>query len=278
MKPALPLPLALRELFVLAGLLCSSASVCAFANTPIGSPIENQPMPTLDGGQEQLLADATVNVFIFFKPGQPHSQSVVRELEALQKETAGKSVRWVAVVSGHFPAPAVRQAGLKMPVLIDHEDTLYSRLGVVLEPAVGIADSEHRLVAYQPYTKVNFIAVVRARIQHLLKEIDDEALARVLAPPRADNGGQPAAAHRRFKLAQKLFQTRQYAKALENITLSLEKDGSVAASHALHGQILAALGDTEGARAAYERALQLDPADEATRAACNALPPQQPKP
>lgn len=278
MKPLASRPPSLHGLLVLAGLLCSAASVSAFANAPLGSSIDNQLMPTLDGGQEHLLSDATANIFVFFKPGQPHSQSLIKELETLQKETAGKSVRWVAVVSGRLPSSIIRQAGLTMPVLIDQEDALYGHLGVALEPVVGIADGEHRLIAYQPYTKINFIAVLRARIQHLLKEIDDATLARVLTPPRADNGGQSATAHRRYKLAQKLFQAKQYTKALENIALSLEKDGNAAASHALHGHILVAIGDTEGARAAYGRALQLDPADEATRAASNTLPPHRATP
>lgn len=262
----------LRPLIALLWLICPGTIASAFANAPLGSLIEDRVMPTPDGGREHLLGDSAVNVFIFFKPGQPHSEAVARQLGALQKEFAGKSVRWVAVVSDHIAAASIRQSGLVMPVLVDGGDELYGQLGVVLEPAVGITDREHRLVAYQPYRKINFIESVRAYIRHLLGEIDEQTLARTLTPPPADNGGRTAAAHRRYRLAQKLFQAHQYAKALESSALSLEKDGGVAAYHVLHGQILAALGDTKGARAAYDKALELDPHDESARLARDALP------
>lgn len=272
MSPALS---RLLPVLVLCGL---GSTLYSFANVALGDPLEDQVLPTREGGREHLLGDATANVFIFLKPGQPHSQDFIRKLAGLQKEMAGKSVRWVAIVSDHNSADTMRQAGLTMPVLLDVGDELYGRLGVVLEPAVGIADQAHRLAVYQPYTKVNFVAVIRARLLHLLKEIDDAALERVLHPPTADTGGVTAAAHRRFKLAQKLFAAGQYAKALENVTISLQKDDRAAPAHALRGQILAALGEFGEARLAYDRALALDPADAATAAARAALPPPAAKP
>ena len=256
---------------LLAGLLCAGSPLRAFANVPLGSPLEDVVLATPAGGQEHLLGNATANVFIFLKPGQPHSQTFSQQLADLQKEMAGKSVRWVAVVSDRVPAGELQQAGLAMPVLIDAGDELYGKFGVVLEPALGIADQEHRLAVYQPYTKINFVAVIRARILHLLKEINDEALDHVLHPPAADNGGLNAAAHRRYRLAQKLFESKLYPKALENITISLEKDRTAAAAHVLQGQILAAMGKLEEAGAAYDRALALEPANEAAIAARHAL-------
>ena len=270
-------PSACRSLLISA--LCGlGPSLYSFANVAVGDPLEDLVLPTQAGGREHFLGEATANVFIFLKPGQTHTQEFILPLAMLQKEMAGKSVRWVAIVSERAPVGTVQQAGLTMPVLIDVGDELYGRLGLVLKPAVGIADQAHRLVAYQPYTKVNFIAVIRARLLHLLKEIDDEALERVLHPPAADSGGVTAAAHRRFKLAQKLFTAGQYAKALENVTISLQKDDRVAATHALRGQILAAMGEFGEARLAYDRALALDPAGATTTAARDALPAPAAKP
>ena len=247
-----------------------------FASAAIGDVLDDAVLPGLDGTPHHLLTDATVNVFVFFKPGQKHSDVALRQFARLEKELAGKPVRWVAIMSDRIPraeAEAARQAaGVAMPVLIDVGDALFGRLGVTLAPCVGITDRDHRLVAYQPFTKVNYLAVIRARILHLLKEIDDDALERVLHPPAVEDGGVTVAAHRRFKLAQRLFAAGQYPKALENVTLSLQKDDRVAAAHALRGQILAALGEFAEARLAYDRALALDPADVATAAARAALP------
>ena len=144
-------------------------------------------MPTLAGGTDHLLTDATVNVFIFFRPGQDYSRMALKELAGVEKELAGKPVRWVAVVSDRAAEADVRsdakEAGLTMPILIDVGDVLYGKLGVSQLPVTGICDQQHRLVAYQPFMKVNYAAVVRARVRNLLKEISDEELAAVLNPP-----------------------------------------------------------------------------------------------
>ena len=236
-----------------------------FAYAAIGDVIADAVMPGLDGGQHHLLTDATVNVFVFFKPGQKHSEVTLRQFAQLEKELAGKSVRWVAITSDRIPraeVEAARQAaGVAMPVLVDVGDALFSRLGVTLEPSTGITDAGHRLVAYQPFTQVNYVAVVRARIRHLLKEIDDAELDRVSHPPAATNGGDNIAAHRRLKLAEKLFQAKLYVKALANVKISIDKNPADAAAHVLMGQILAIQNNWGEALKAFDRALELDSAN-----------------
>ena len=155
----------------------------------------------------------------------------------------------------------VKEAGIAMPVLVDVGDALYGRLGVALQPVVGIADRNRKLVAYQPFAKINYIEVIRARIRHLLGEIDDRELARALHPPAATLSDDTAAARRRLTLAEKLLQSKSYDKALENVKAGIEKDPTLAAAHALQGDILAAKGNCPEALQAFDQALRLDPAD-----------------
>lgn len=234
-----------------------------FAHAEVGSVIENVEMPMIDGGRRPLLGDAAANVFIFFKPGQEHSRATMKKLALLEKETAGKSVHWVGIVSDTIPKAEVlaeaKETGIAMPVLVDIGDALYGRLGVALQPVVGITDRNRKLVAYQPFTKINYLEVIRARIRHELKEIDDRELARVLHPPVATMSDAAAAARRRLVIAEKLFQAKNYEKALENVKAGIEKDPAFAAAHALQGDILAALGRCPEALPCYEQALQLDP-------------------
>jgi tetratricopeptide (TPR) repeat protein len=236
-----------------------------FAHAEVGSVIENVEMATIDGGRCPLLGDAAANVFIFFKPGQEHSRATMKKIALLEKETAGKSVRWVAIVSDTIQKAEVlaeaKEAGFAMPVLVDGGDALYGRLGVALQPVVGIANKDHRLVAYQPFTKINYAEVVRARIRHLLKEIDDRDLAQALHPPAATLSDAAAAARRRLMVAEKLFQSKNSEKALENVNFSIEKDPALVAAHALKGDILANMGRCPEARGSYERALELDSLD-----------------
>jgi hypothetical protein len=236
-----------------------------FAHAEVGSVIENVEMPTIDGGRQRLFMDVAANVFIFFKPGQEHSRATMKNIALVEKETAGKSVHWVGIVSDTIPKAEVKalvkEAGIAMPVLVDVGDSLYGRLGVALQPVVGIADGNSKLVAYQPFAKINFTEVIRARIHHLLKEIDDRELAQALHPPVATLSDGSAAARRRLALAEKLFRSKNYVKAMESVKTSIEKDPILAAAHALHGDILAAQGRCSEALQAFDQALRLDPAD-----------------
>ncbi len=247
----------------------------AFIHAQVGSVIENAELPMLNGEKHAFLGSAPANVFIFFKPGQEHSRAVLKQLAVCEKQVPTNSVHWVAIVSDRFAKAdietEVKETGIAMPVLIDAGDALYGRLGVALCPVTGIADKDHKLVAYEPFAKVNYVEVIRARIRHLLKEITDQELEQVLKPPVLTQGGDTEVAHRRLKLAEKHFQAKNYEKAIESVNKSLEKDPTLAAAHALLGQILAAQGNRAEALKAFEQALKLDPANAAAlegRKAC----------
>jgi len=178
---------------LVAATVLGSLPAWPFAHAQVGSVIENVELATVDGRKHALLSNATANVFLFFKPGQEHSRAVLQQVAVCARDLSTQSVHWVAVVSSRFSRTEidaeVRETGIRMPVLIDDGDALYGRLGVALVPVTGITDRDHRLVAYQPFTKINYVEVVRARIRHLLKEISDAELAQVLNPPKATQGG-----------------------------------------------------------------------------------------
>lgn len=248
----------------------------AFANQPVGSVIANAELPTLDGGTHALLSSNQINVFLFFKPGLEFSNAFLKEIAVCHTEMIGKPVHWVAVVSDRMPTAAVqaevKQTGIQMPVLIDEGDRLFGRLGVKLYPSVGITDADRKLVAYEPFRKVHYTAVIRARIRHLLKEINDADLEKVLHPPPATLGGDTAAARRRLKLGTKLLEAQRYEKAMENAQRCLELDPNSADAHVLLGRILAAQNKPAQARRAFEQALQLAPENSAAREGLKGLP------
>lgn len=250
---------------VLAGLLgCGSA--LAFANVSFGDQVANESLPALAGGEQPFLSDTNISIFVFFKPGLEHSNQALVQLATLEKEFASKPVHWCAIVSDRVDRTnveaEVRASGISMPVLIDRGDALYGKLGAFLHPVVGITDENRRLVAYQPFAKVNYAAVIRAQIRHALKEINDDELAAVLNPVAAPLSGPASVAHRFFRLAEKQFQSTNYDQALANIQKSLTNNPT-AAAYALQGRIFTAQGKSPEARAAFEAALKLDPQDKA---------------
>ena len=110
---------------------------------------------------------------IFFRPGQDFSRLALKELAGVQKELAGKSIRWVGIVSDRAAKDdvqaMVKESGISMLVLIDVGDAFYGKLGVAQVPVTVLFDEQHKLVAYQSFTKVNYAAVVTARVRYLLK-------------------------------------------------------------------------------------------------------------
>ena len=253
-----------RLAYLAAGTVLCVWSALAFAYLPINAEVENVALPSLAGGEEKLLSDTNVSVFIFIKPGLEHSRQALIQIAGVEKEMTNKPVHWCAIVSDRIPKAdmeaEVQATGLQMPVLIDRGDALFGKFGVVLLPSMGITDPNRRLVAYQPFTKVNYGAVIRAQVRHALKEIPDQELEEALKPPAADLDENVSVARRYFRLAEKQFQSTNYTQAFSSIQKSLDKKPT-AAAYVLQGRILIAEGKRPEARTAFEAALKLDPQD-----------------
>ena len=254
----------LAGLFLLVGCLTAFPSPGqAFRYVEMGEVLKNPTLPTLGGGQASLLsADAKANVFVFFRPNQDHSQKALAELAGLERELAGKPVRYVVIVSGRFDEAEVRAVvdplGLSAPVLVDEGDALFGRLGVSLHPVAGVANGNFELTAYQPYNNLRFTPLVRAQVRHLLGELSDDELARTLSPPPSAVSTEAAVARRNLRFAEKLLERGKHETALERARKAVGLHPEFPEGHALVGAILAAMGDCKAAVEAFEQALTLD--------------------
>jgi tetratricopeptide (TPR) repeat protein len=238
----------------------------AFANVEVGQRIENEELPTLDGGRASLLSGTSLaNVLVFFRPGQERSRKTLEAMAGCEKEFAQRSVHWVAIVSDTHPREEVRAAvaesGIRMPVLLDAGDRLYGKLGVRLHPVIGLVDDRGTLLDYLPFHQINFCDMIRVRIRLALHEVDLAAVERVDNPPKAlfPNAVPGAEAGRRVKLAEMLLETGQWAKALEQGRIAAEKEPALAGAHAVMGRALVGQGKCQQALAAFDQALKLDP-------------------
>lgn len=255
-------------LLILVGLVAVFQPARA-AHAAIGTPVASSEMPTLEGGKAQLMGGVDANVLVFFRPDQERSAGALLELARCQKELAGKSVRWVAVVSGSTATPAAAALlldnGFSAPLLVDNGDALYGSLGLDLHPVVVIVGRDQKLAAYEPFRALDYCPLISARIRHLLHEISDAELAAVLDPPKASQGGAGQVARRYRAFAETQFKNKDYDKALESVRKSLAKDPLLASAHALLGQILSAQGNCAEAVSAFSQALALDGASLAAR-------------
>lgn len=243
-----------------AGMLCG-LSALAFANVPVGAPIENVSLPALAGGEQTLLSETNVSVFIFVNPELAHSNQALAEISQFAQTLTNAPVHWCAVVSDRVPratvAAEVQALGLTMPVLIDQGDALFGRLGVIMRPSVGITDPHRTLVAYEHFTEVNYANVIAAQVRHALGEISDDDLAQVLHPPASNLDEADSVAHRYFRLAEKQFAATNYDQALVNLQKSLDQKPT-AAAWVLRGEIFTVQGKTNEAAAAFESARKFE--------------------
>lgn len=269
---------AIRGLFLLVAWMVFGPGACGFTHAQPGTLIHDFELNSLAGGKEHLFGGGELNAILYFRPGQEFSVMALREVAAVHKELADRPIHWTAVVSGHTPTSdalaEMQQAGLAMPVLVDEGDHLYGQLGVAQLPVIVLCDKQHRLAAFESFRKVNYHAVVRARLRFLLKEISEQELAAVLNPPVAITDSEEAAAHRRLTLATKLLHDGKYEAALNSVAVSLERNPT-AEAYLLRGDILTAQGKCAEAASAYAEALKLSPANERAKtgpAPCVAKP------
>jgi tetratricopeptide (TPR) repeat protein len=253
--------LAAAALGIVLSVSAAPPSAEAFRDVAIGAQLRNRELPSLDGRATPLLGRARANVFVFVRSGQAHSAAALAQLAKLEDELRGKSVRLVAIVSGDDPADEVRamvrEAGVKMPVLVDAGDAFYGEVGVSLHPSLGIADERHRLVAYQPFRKLNFLDAVRGRVRLALGEIGEAELASILDPPAAPTKVNRATA--RLNLARKLLEAGAIAAAIESARKAVALDPALAEAHALLAEALARGGECGEAEREAGEARRLEP-------------------
>jgi tetratricopeptide (TPR) repeat protein len=239
----------------------------ASTRTPMGAVVSNPELATLAGGKARPQQDVDLNVLVFFRPDKETSKETLKGLAPCEKRTVGKPVRWAAIVADRYPADqvksAVAEAGILMPVLIDAGQALETEIAVAQLPAVAFTDKSKKLVAFQPFTRLNFCELVDARIRLLLKEITEAEFSALADPVSTKVGGDASeVAERDVKMAEMLLKAGANDKALESARLAVQRSPTLAAGHSILGECLRAAGNCKEAVAAFNKALALDPKDE----------------
>jgi len=270
-------PSAARHLHVLVSLIAATflapqAAGAEFREVKMGDEIRDRDLPLLDGGKAPLLGRSQASVFVFFRPNHDHSLQSLQQLAELEKEFAGKPVRFVAVTSDSYAKEdvqaIVKEAGVRMPVLVDKADALYGELGVKLHPVVGVTDSRHRLAAYQHFQRINFLDLMRGKIQLVLGEIDVAQLEKIQNPEKSGGGGERGHARTRVNLAKVMLQRGNVDMAIESARQAILEDPTYARAHVVLAQALAASGKCEDAEKEFALAAKLDPAEASGQRVC----------
>lgn len=200
------------------------------AHVDAGELVDNGEYATVAGGRHLLLARDRLNVLVFFRPGQDRSLDTLQRMAECEVALAQKPVHIVGLVSGGAPLVEVKalvaETGIKAPVLIDEGDQLYGRLELRQHPMIVIVDRRFRTAAFEPYVRLRYCEIVRARVAFLLGEIKQAELDRVLRPPKAEfpNEVGGGAAVRFVRLGNKELQKGNCALAVRAFDKALERD------------------------------------------------------
>lgn len=200
------------------------------AHVDAGELVENQELPAVSGGELALLARDKLNVLVFFRTGQERSLDTLQRLAECEVALAQKPVRLVGVVSGSSPMVEVKallaETGVRSAVLVDEGDQLYGRLELRQHPMIVIVDRKNRIAAFEPYVRLRYCEIVRARIAFLLGEIKQADLDKVLHPPKAEfpNEVGGGAAARFVRLGNKELEKGNCALAVRAFDKALEHD------------------------------------------------------
>jgi tetratricopeptide (TPR) repeat protein len=236
----------------------------AFRNVQVGAKLPNARLWSLTGTRSSVLSSkAKINVFIFFRPKQEHSQTALKILTEVCKAFKERSVRCVAIVSDYhdknIAKEAVRGTGLtNSSTFIDKEDRYYGKLGVSMHPTIGVADGSFTLLAYEPFATTNYFQRIEARIKYALGDIDKKQLRNAVNPPVMENVDEKSKAQLNFNYAKRLFEMGKLDRAIEQAKHALSKDDQLADAYGLIGLIYATQKKCDKAKPELEKALSLD--------------------
>ena len=247
---------------VLLGSTLTPASDLAFTHVNLGEPAPPMRLGIIGGGMENYLSSepGQTSVFAFIKSNHQRSQHLVEEWAHLQADFADHPVHWTLIISDRHETDTAAPWDSLAPgatVLVDSGDQLYSQLGVVLTPTVGIVDKDGLVQAYLPFRQINYPTAIGAHLSHILGKTSLEERDALLNPSGHAKDSQQAVAKRKIKLGRMLLSRGRPEAALLQVEDALAQTPELQDGYFLLAEIYRSLGREEDAVGAEARANKL---------------------
>jgi tetratricopeptide (TPR) repeat protein len=251
---------ALAGVFIIANVPYASA----FRNVKEGEKAHPFKLSTVDGGTVEYAAPPESGVVLaFVKQGQETSEAVVKDLGKLSADVGAKTqVLAVLINPADGDAKAwVAKMGVKYPILIDTDMTVYGLYGVSVTPQTAIIAPDGVMKKETGGHTSAYLGDVEASLREALGIAAPEDLSVVVAenlPPERKK------AIRELEKAKLLIKRKMKSKAIPQIKLAIESDPKYLEPHVVLGEILIDEGGDENIAEAekhFKSAGEISPED-----------------
>ncbi len=183
-----------------------------------------------------------VSVLSFWRLEQQYSMKLLMDLAKLDKEMGPAAPNIVTIVSGDTNVAEIKKIvadyGIKFPVLLDPERSVYGAFGVRVSPSTWFLDKKgQQQFEYMGYRR-DFGTVLKADSEFLLGKISEserkDRTTQRKAPPSTEKAGTTV----RFRLAQRLLDQGKVEQAKTTLREAWEGEPPVVAAGVELGMLL----------------------------------------
>jgi tetratricopeptide (TPR) repeat protein len=248
--------------------LCSSAWAQAFRHLNEGDVAPGFKLKTVSGQEVEYAAPPEVAVVLsFVRMGQEKSEAVMRELARLDPKVLEKSQVLALVTNPQEGDVAawVKNLGVTFPVLVDQNEEVYSKYGVMVAPQTAIMAPDGKLRGEVGGHTADFKSSVEDKLRELLgmEKVEDKSAAVAKDLPL-----ERKKAMRELQDAKVKVKRKMKAKAIPQAKEAVASDDTYVEAHVFYANLLLDEGGPENlaeAEKQLNRAAELEPANAAVK-------------
>lgn len=234
----------------------------AFRAAEVGKPAPGLRLVPPTGTRVPFPPNGDRAVVLFWRPDQELSRLALADFDALAAVYGKRGITfWAIGVAGTTRVEAeqtARALNLTLPVHLDEEKRAEEAYGIVVLPSTGMIGSDGTLQYYLPSRNSNYRALVEARVQLALGDVNGAGyIARLRQLGEAVEDLDRARDH--IKTGGRMLRMGRASDAIRELEAAIAMQPDLLDAHLELGYARLGSGDFPGARTAFERVLRVNP-------------------
>lgn len=245
-------------------MLANSAFAQAFRHLSEGDVVPGFKLQTVAGESVDYAAPTDVAIVLtFVKMGQEKSDAVMRELAKLDKAVGEKTQVLALVINPQDGNVAawVKGLGVEFPVLLDKNEEVYAKYGVMVSPQTALISQDGKLKGEVGGHTAEFKREIETKLREILgmPALEDKSAAVAKDLPE-----ERKKAIRELQKAHVLVKRKMKSKAIPQVKMATEADDTFIDAHIMLVELLLDEGGEKNIAEAEKhvtRITQIDPAN-----------------